>query len=151
MDALLEILSLLILTGPVWIVLAYSFIQWKRKRRGVVLPKSSDPDVVFFERFASGSSDKSWMTARGGASNCLMVIVTQTHLVTILPFPFTAFGAMSDLEHIIPIGDIAEAGAKDRLVEVDFCAADGSRRKLSLRLRDTGGFLRALQGSANGE
>ena len=124
---------------------------WRRKQRGLVLPKVGDPDVMFSERFASGSSNKSWMTRLGGASNCLTVIVTKAHLAITTFFPFTAFAGTYDLEHLVPISDITAIVPKGRVTEVEFQRSDGTYRKVFLRLRNTDGFLRALRGQTSSE
>jgi hypothetical protein len=155
MDAILKLVFdnffLLFAFALFWNVVGVAFMLWKRKRRGLVLPKVSDPDVVFSERFASGSSHKSWMTRLGGASNCLTVVVTRSQLAITTFFPFTAFAGTYDLEHLIPISDITNLTPKGRITELEFQKSDGTRRKLSLRLRDTAGFLRALQKQKNSE
>jgi len=149
MNALLKLVFdnffLLFAIALIWNVVGVGFMLWKRKKRGLALPKASDPDVVFSERFASGSSHKSWITRLGGASNCLTIIVTRSQLAITTFFPFTAFAGTCDLEHLIPNSDITNLIPKGRVTELEFRRSDGTRRKLSLRLRNTNGFLRALQ------
>ena len=118
---------------------------WKRKKSGLVLPKPNDPDVVFAERFASGSSNKSWMTRMGGASNCLIVVVTKSHLAVTPQFPFNIAAQSLDLEHLIPISDITKLAQKQKITEVEFQHGSGTIRKISLRLRNAPGFLDSLQ------
>lgn len=127
-----------------WNVVAVFILLWKRRKRGLVLPKVTDQDVVFFEKFASGSSHKSWMTRLGGASNCLTVIVTKSHLAVTTFFPLTAFAGLYDLEHLVPISDITGLTHRGRSTEVEFQLSDGTRGKFSLRLRRTEDFLKAL-------
>ena len=124
---------------------AFAFMYWRRSQRGIVLPNASDPDVVFVEKFASGSSDKSWMTRMGGANNCLTVIVTQSKLAVTTFFPFTALAETYDLEHLVPITDITALTSKGKVIVVEYQRMDGTRRRLSLRLRDPAGFIRALE------
>ncbi len=130
--------------AAVWNLGGIGVMLWRRKRRGLVLPKTNDPDVVFSERHASGSSYKSWITRLGGASRCLTVIVTRTQLAITTYFPFTAFAGTYDLEHVVPLKDITRAGTRGRITEIEFLLPDGTRRKVVLRLKDTAGFLRAL-------
>jgi hypothetical protein len=155
MDALLKLVFdnffLLFAFAVLWNIVAVAFMLWRRKQRGLVLPKVGDPDVIFSERFASGSSNKSWMTRMGGASNCLTVIVTKTHIAITTFFPFTAFAGTYDLEHLIPISDITAMTPRGRITDVEFQRSDGTRRKISLRLRKTDDFLRALRGKTNSE
>lgn len=128
----------------VWNFGGVGFMLWRRKQRGLVLPKVTDADVVFSERFASGSSCKSWLTRLGGASRCLTIIVTRSQLAITTFFPFTAFAGFYDLEHLVPLADITKADTRGLVTEIEFLQKDGSRRKVILRLRDTAGFLRAL-------
>lgn len=155
MDALLKLVFEnffpLFALALIWNVVALAFMLWRRKRRGLVLPKVGDADVVFSERFASGSSDKTWMTRMGGASNCLTVVVTRTHLAITTFFPFTALAGSFDLEHLIPLSDITNVGPKGRVTKVKFRCNDGGRRKVTLRMRNPGEFLRALKGQTNSE
>lgn len=133
----------------IWNIVAFALMLWRRKRRGLVLPKLSDPDVLFSERFASGSSDKSWMTRLGGASNCLTVIVTKTHFAITTFFPFAAVAGTYDLEHLVPISDITAVAPKGRVTEVEFRLSDGGLRKVALRLRNAAEFLQALEGQVH--
>ena len=155
MDALLKLVSdnffLLFAIALVWNMVGVVFLLWKRKGRGLVLPRSTDPEVVFSERFASGSSHKSWITRLGGANHCLTVIVTKSQLAITTFFPFTAFAGIYDLEHLIPISDITRVAPRSKITEIEFMRSDGTRRKVSLRLRNTGGFLQALGKITNSE
>lgn len=135
---------LLIGIAIAWNIIVFGFMLWKRNQRGLIMPKTTDPDVVFAERFASGSSHKSWMTRLGGASNCLTVIVTHSHLAITTFFPFTAMAGYCDLEHLVPISNLTGVVQKGRMIEIEFKLGDGTHRKLSLRLHDNSGFLRAL-------
>ena len=155
MDALLKLVFenfvLLFACALIWNGFVMGFLLWKRKRRGLVLPQRSDPDVVFSETFASGSSHKSWVTRWGGAANCLTVIVTRSHLAITTFFPFSAFDGVYDLEHLIPLSDLTNLVPKGRVTEIEFRRSDGTRGKLSLRLRNTEAFLRALQRQTNSD
>lgn len=141
---------LLFAIGLLWNVVGIGFMLWKRKKRGLVFPKPSDAEVVFAERFASGSSNKSWITRFGGASNCLTVIVTNTHVAITTFFPFTALAGFYDLEHLIPVSDITDIEPKGKVTEIEFKVGDRINRKLSLRLTDTTGFMRALERQTKG-
>ena len=100
---------------------------------------------------ASGNSHKSWWTRLGGARNCLRVAVTDSE-VWIRPFfPFSLLAGDFDLEHRIPRSSILAAELSSssliRSVLLDFRLADGSQRRVQLRLRDPDAFLAALKGS----
>jgi hypothetical protein len=128
-----------------WVILVFGFLLWRRKQKGLYLPKASDEDVVFVERFASGYSHRSWITQMGGAANCLTIIVTESHFVTTTFFPFTAFAGFYDLEHLIPLTDITELLPNGRMTEIEFKRDDGTVCKLTLRLKDSAGFEVALK------
>ncbi len=142
-------LFLLFAIAIAWNAVAFGFMRWRRKQRGLILPRTTDADVVFAELFASGSSHKSWMTRLGGASNCLTVIVTNSQLAITTFFPFTAFARTYDLEHLVSISDITGVSTRGKVTEVEFKKSDGTRRKVSLRLRDTPGFFGALEKQTN--
>ena len=128
----------------VWTVAKFGWMVWKRKERGIAQPKAGDADVVFVERFASGSSHRSLMTRMGGASNCLTVVVTHSNLAINPCFPFSVFAGTFDLEHLIPLENLSTPRMRDRIIELEFTGTDGPVGKLSLVLRDPSGFLRAI-------
>lgn len=154
MDALLRLVFdnffLLIAFAVAWNVAGVGFMLWKRKGKGLVFPKPTDPGVVYSERFASGSSHKSWRTRLGGANNCLTVIVTDSHLAITTFFPFTAFLDMYDLEHLIPLPEITDLSPRGKVIDVAFRRSDGTPGKVTLRLRNTAGFLHALRQQSGG-
>ena len=103
-----------------WTVAGFGIMLWWRSRKGLIIPKVTDPEVVFVEKFASGSSHKSWKTRLGGASNCLTVIVTRSQLAVTTFFPFTALAGTYDLEHVVPISNITALTPKGKAIEVVF-------------------------------
>lgn len=127
-----------------WNVAVIGWRLLRRKNSGIVWPKRNDADVVFAERFASGASDKSFLTRIGGANNCLTVIVTDSSLAIRLFFPFSIFAESVDLEHLTPLSKIVNVVPKHRVIDVEFLRDDDTRRKVSLRLRDPAGFLQAI-------
>jgi len=143
----LEIIAVAIL----WNIAVFCLRVWKRRQRVIVFPSVSDADVTFAERFASGLSHKSFITRLGGASRCLTVIVTKSHLAITTFFPFSIFADTYDLEHLIPLANITRVENLGRITEVEFLMTDGSHRKLSLRLRNTADFLLALKDQQDSE
>ncbi len=130
----------------IWNVLGIGFLLWRRKNRGLVLPKVTDPEVIFYERTASGNSHKNWLTRIAGASNCLTLIVTDSHLVLTTFFPFTAFAGVFDLEHLIPLERLASVNAKGKTVKIEF-SLGSEKRRISLLLGESERFLAALSGT----
>ncbi len=131
-----------------WIVIGFAIMLWKRKKSGVVFPKPSDPEVIFSANFASAlQNDPSAL--RRKASNCLTVLVTNTHLVITTFFPFTAIVKQCGLEHFIPIHNVLKATLDQRIVDLEFIQKDNSLRKISLHLKNPEVFLRAIESSKN--
>jgi hypothetical protein len=140
----------IILFAILWNVAGFGWFLWKRRKKGLRLPQPGDADVVFLERFASGSSHKSLITRLGGANNCLTVIITRTHLAITTFFPFTAFVGQFDLEHLIPRDKIIKLEKRGAVVDVEFLNDAGSFSKMSLRLRSADDFIRAFVSDPDG-
>ena len=91
------------------------------------------------------------MTRLGGSSNCLTVIVTRSRFAVTSFFPFTALSGIYDLEHLVPLSEIAGIVPQGKVTEVEFPRSDRTCCRLSLRLRDTAGFLSAVQNHTDRE
>jgi hypothetical protein len=63
---------------------------WKLKTSDPLFPARDEVNIVFEERWTSGNSNKTKVTQWGGASNCLLVIVTDEELWVTTHFPFNA-------------------------------------------------------------
>ena len=109
--------------------------------------KKNDPKVIFSERFATGYSHKSFITRILVATNCLTVILTKSQLTIRTFFPLTLFIGICDLEHQIQLSNITGLENRGKITKIEFNKKDGTSRTISLRLRDTAGFLNALQES----
>jgi len=70
-------------------------------------PAIAKADIVYQENFASGASQKNWITKIGGARNCLRLIVTKDLLWVTARFPFGIFATAYDLQHVIPLDRIS--------------------------------------------
>ncbi len=110
-----------------WNIIAISFLLWRRKKRGLVLPNPDDPDVLYSEKSASVTSYKNIFTRFGGASNCMILMVTRTHLAIASYFPFSAFFGFSDLEHLIPSKNINAVSQKWWRLTIEFRVPTGTR------------------------
>jgi hypothetical protein len=128
-----------------WNIVAFSFLAWRRQKRGLVFPKTTDEDIVFSESKASGSSHKSLITRMAGASRCLIVLVNKSTLAITTPFPFYVFNGMYDLDHIIPLSSIEKIERHKGTTNLEYRREDGSIAKLSLRLRDSERFEESIQ------
>lgn len=135
---------LFFLFGLLWVASAMSFMLWRRSRRGPHFPRFADVILVFREEFASGHSDKSWLTRLGGAHNCLTVAVTDDEVWVKTLFPFSAFAGIYDLEHRIPRSAITSLKRNGKWVYLEYRLPDQSARRLNLRLRKVDEFISAL-------
>ena len=131
-----------------WVVIAMGFRLWRHRKFGLKFPAGELADAKFIEKFASGKSLSSIRTRMGGASNCLTIAVTQAELWVYTFFPFNVFAQQFDLEHKIPLGMIRSVKPDGRAVIIEYEKPDGSVSRLSLYLRRTPDFLRALSSSS---
>lgn len=122
-----------------------AFLHHRRKKRGLKFPAKNDTDVLFYERFGSGSSYRSWLTRLGGAQRCLTVIVTKTHLHLTSFFPFNLILPFYDLEHSIPRSRITNLTTTFDTAIITFNREDGREEKLKIRLWKTPAFLIAIE------
>jgi hypothetical protein len=119
---------------------------WRRKVHGPQFPSRDDVNVLFEERWTSGSSHKSLFTGMGGANNCLRIIVTDNELWIAPHFPFSAFAATFDLDHRVRCDAITNIERNGKTVRITFVVDElGSERTLSLRLRNAERFCSMLQ------
>ena len=129
------------LSIPFGIYLIHRYVVARRKRP--VIRKS---DILFEERFASGSSMKNILTQFGGAHNCLRLVVTKNWLWVTSWFPFSLITTFYDLEHVIPRHKIyaIEAESNSRVIRLTYTDQSGSTHSLKLIPKDANGFMRAL-------
>jgi hypothetical protein len=109
-------------------------------------------DILFHERFGSGSSHRNLMTKLGGAQNCLLVTVTDRELLVRPWFPFNMFflPEIYDLEHRIQIAQITSIRERRswfglEFLDIEFGISPQASRRLSFRLRKKEDFLAALR------
>lgn len=105
-------------------------------------------DALFKERRASGRSRKNIITSLGGASNCLLVAVTDTELIVTPSFPFTLMFLPEFYGFDVRAPRSSIAGVEKRgslfgtTISISFRGEDPA--PLELRLRNADAFLRAL-------
>lgn len=109
-------------------------------------------EVLFHERFGSGSSHRNLLTKLGGAQNCLLVTVTDCELLIRPWFPFNMLfmPEIYDLEHRIPIAEISSIHERRAwygigLLDIEFRIADRGSRRMTLYLRGKKDFIQALK------
>jgi len=111
-------------------------------------PTFAKADVVFQEWFASGCSQKNFITRIGGGRNCLRLVVTKDFLWVTTWFPFSLFAPLYDLEHVIPLHAIKSV-TPDKFFGVQtllltFMTGTGQPRTLRLRPKQSDAFVTSL-------
>jgi hypothetical protein len=109
-DQVVPIFILLFIAVAIWNILAFSYLFYKRRKRGSLFPEVATDDIIFTERTASGCSHKSMFTKFGGATNCLKIVITNNELWTTSWLPFSLFIEKLDMEHRI---------RKDRILSIE--------------------------------
>jgi hypothetical protein len=79
-----------------WVLVSMGFLLYIRKKKGIIFPELSNVTVLHQEHFASGRSLDAKF--KGGASNCLKVIVTDKEIRT-TPFSISAIIYLFGLEN----------------------------------------------------
>ncbi len=122
-------------------------IFYRRINDKPIIPRLPE-DALFKERRGSGRSRKNAITSIGGASNCLLVAVTDTELIVTPFFPFNLMflPELYGLEMRVPRLSIAGVEEKRGLfgttISIRFTGDDPA--PMDLRLRKGDAFLRAL-------
>ena len=116
-------------------------------REVVSLPEQ---DVLFTERWASGSSQKNLVTKLGGASNCLSITLSRNAVIIRPMFPFNLLflPEVYDLEHVIPrssIKNIEFGGPNSRCISLEFESHGGRMKRFELSLRRGEEFRHAIE------
>lgn len=144
--------SLFFLTAPLTLLWLGGWVAASvlhRRRRGKPIFPSAPADAVFLEKKASGASKKNILTVLGGASGCLIVAVTPSHLMVRPMFPFNLMflPEVYGLEFEIPLRSLRAVDERDtilgRVLEIEFDSEPKTAR-IELRLKDAAGFLRAI-------
>ena len=79
---------------------------WRFVRAMQTRPRFDHQDIILQKRFASGCSQKNFLTKIGGARNCLRLVVTRSFLSVTAWFPFSLIASFYDVEHVIPLSSI---------------------------------------------
>jgi len=147
---LIAVFPFLVVGAFLWVFVCTVFMLWRRKIRGPHFPDRSEVNILFEERWTSGSSHKSRYTRLGGANNCLRVTVTDDELWVAPHFPFSAFAAQFDLDHRVRRDAITNVEQNGRMIHVTFAVDDGVERLIVLRLRNADRFCAVLQSDVGG-
>ena len=84
----------------------FCYLLWRYFAARRHRPEVAGADILYRESFASGNSQKNFLTQIGGAHDCLRLLVTKDLLVITSWFPFSLLTPIYDLEHAIPIRGI---------------------------------------------
>ena len=117
-------------------------------RAGRMRPQFESSEVIYQERYASGSSQKNILTRLGGARHCLRLVVTRRFLPVTSWFPMSLITPLYDLEHVIPLDSILSVRQSrflwgDCLV-LTYRGADGEDHTLILRPGSLDDFIQSL-------
>jgi hypothetical protein len=143
--ALTDYFPFFVIASFLWAFGCMAFMIWRRKVRGPYFPNRSEVNILFEERWTSGSSNKSRITQMGGANNCLRVTVTDDELWVTPHFPFGAFAAPFDLDHRVRRDAITKIERNGKMVRVSYLIhSDGRETTIILRLRNADGLCNVL-------
>jgi hypothetical protein len=125
------------------IYIVWRYVQSRRRR-----PNLTKDEIIFEERFASGCSQKNFLTKLGGANNCLRLVVTKQYLWVTSWFPFSLLTPFYDLDHLIAWSSV-QSIRRDRSLRtptffITFTTDDGKSHCLKLAPRDPDKFAQSL-------
>jgi len=111
-------------------------------------PRFVPAEVIFEEWFASGCSQKNFLTKIGGGRNCVRLVVTPSFLWVTTWFPFSLIAPLYDMEHVIPLSAITSV-EKDKYwgtptFLVTFTTESGQSRTLRLIPKKPDGLALSL-------
>jgi hypothetical protein len=134
-----------------WVLVCVAFFAWRRHQAGPTHPPFSESDVLFSEKYVSGSSDKNLFARLGGARNALAVTVLKDALLVepVGIFKWLMPPGFNDLEHYVPRSNILRVDAASTLgrntVRIEIRGRDGTTRTVELAVRGHAELLSALR------
>lgn len=133
-----------------WIpsVAFFGYVIWRYVVAILNKPSFRKDEIAFQEFFASGASQKNILTKFGDARNCLRLVVARDFLWITSWFPFSLIAPFYDLEHVVPLRNIASV-ENNRLLGFDglilnFIDQHGRGHSLRISPRNREVFLRVL-------
>ena len=111
-------------------------------------PRITKEEIVYQEYFASGASQKNFLTKIGGGRNCFRLVVTRDLLWVTSWFPFSLIAPIYDGVHVIPLQSISSV-QPSRFLGTDslllsYTDASGKSHTLRLLPKHPERFLHAL-------
>lgn len=132
----------------VWVLGGFAFRDYLNRRKGLYFEDPSSSSILYSESGASGRSHKSILTRSGGASNCLKIQVTSSHLYIRPFFPFIILGPHFDLIHVIPVYKIKKvesaSGSINKGTDIVFTNENGENAKLTIVSKRTAELIAIL-------
>ncbi len=114
-------------------------------------PRITRKDIVYQEFFASGCSEKNFLTKLGGGNNCLRLVVTGDLLWVTSWFPFSLIAPIYDGVHVIPLARITSVErSRQRFTSLDglllsYSDAAGGSHTLRLVPKGLKRFIEAIE------
>jgi hypothetical protein len=140
--------SALMMLALAWITFVVLASVVVRLRNGKSLVPRRPHGALYFERTASGHSNRNVVTRLGGARNCLQVAVTadELRIVPMVPFNLMFMPEIFDLEHSIRLGDVREVSVhSSRRVTVAWQVPGADFRSAELFLKDPNAFAASMR------
>ncbi len=125
-------------------------ILYRRQRGKPIFPRIP-ADAIFKERTASGYSLRNFLMRFGGASNCLLVAVTERELIVTPFFPFNLLflPELYGLEYRAPNSSVqitrSGGGFAGRWIQLEIARVNDDPLRFALRLRKPDAFIAALK------
>ena len=124
-----------------------------RKHRGKPLIPRPPANAAFAESWRSGRSLDNWLTALGGARNCLLIYVADGGLTIVPNFPFNLMflPEFYRLEATAPVAKVVIDEVNDGLFRrsVKLSIRDGKPHRFEIWLQDPQRFRQALHGMSS--
>jgi hypothetical protein len=125
------------------------FLVWRYIKVVCSRPHFGPSDVLFQEWFASGYSQKNFLTKVGGGRNFLRFVVTANFSWVTTWFPFSLIASLYDMEHVISLNAIKSV-KRDRFwgtltFLVIFTNEAGQSRTLRLISKKPDRFAQSLE------
>jgi hypothetical protein len=135
-----------------WIIASIFF----QKSRGRAIIPKPQANARFVGKGISGKSHRDLLTLIGGASNCLMVVVTDQGVAVTPTFPFNLMflPQVYDLQHEIAFSDIVSVegrhGLLGQIVDITFKTKAGGQNRIELRLRNGDALIAVIRSGQEG-
>lgn len=125
-----------------------SYLVWRYVSVLRSKPRFAPSEVIFQEWFASGCSQKNFLTKIGGGRNCVRLVVTPNFLWVTTWFPFSLIAPLYDMEHLVSLSAITSVKEEKYwgmpTFLVTFTIEGGQSRTLRLMPKNPEGLAQSL-------